>query len=352
MLLAPWPENRVLRRKDHPSGARSKTSMQVPSLVDSFAYRELELEERKRQEQGELEKLRIAQRDKELDLQQKKCSNFSNGVILKDHPKWKKVEMPKFYKSKQSSSKKSRTSENTSQGNSDSAHIGVNLNDEAADSEDVEAQEVPAPIGRDRAKKKGSSSGARSKNTVNWQREPELEERKRQEQGELEKLRIAQRDKELDLQQKMVSSKKRKLIGGDVALSSDVEPVQRKRRKYQEDQQPIKKNDKEFVEPWTIEEEIALCKAFIAKSEDSVQGNGKKTAGFWREVAERFHEEMDEDKRSYDSVNCKWKNRIRPKVSPFCEIYNSVRDRHQSGSCDNTVYQEAELEYRTIYNAL
>ncbi|GKC17416.1 hypothetical protein Tco_1014198 [Tanacetum coccineum] len=145
--------------------------------------------------------------------------------------------MPKFYKSKQSSSKKSRTSENTSQGNSDLAHIGVNLNDEAPDSEDVEAQEVPAPIGRDRAKKKGSSSGARSETLIAGdhslvdallskftmtatpfftlrkessseylqikERELELEERKRQEQGELERLRIAQRDKELDLQQKM-----------------------------------------------------------------------------------------------------------------------------------------------------
>ncbi|GKA70009.1 glutathione S-transferase T3-like protein [Tanacetum coccineum] len=130
----------------------------------------------------------------------------------------------------------------------------------------------------------------------------------------------------------------------------EVEPVKPK-RKYTRRSKPTKKNDKEFVEPWTIEEEIALCKAFVAKSEDSVQGNGKKAAGFWREVAERFHEEMGEDKRSYDSVNCKWKNRIRPKVSQFCEIYNSVRDRHQSGSCDNTVYQEAELEYRTIYNA-
>ncbi|GJZ79744.1 hypothetical protein Tco_0644581 [Tanacetum coccineum] len=130
--------------------------------------------------------------------------------------------MPKFYKSKQSSSKKSRTSENTSQGNSDSAHIDVNLNDEAADSEDVEAQEVPAPIGRDRAKKKGSSSGARSETSIAGdpslvdallskfimaampfftqrkessseylrikERELELEERKRQEQGELERL--------------------------------------------------------------------------------------------------------------------------------------------------------------------
>ncbi|GKB73087.1 ribonuclease H-like domain-containing protein [Tanacetum coccineum] len=166
-----------------------------------------------------------------------KWKNRIRPKILKDHPKWKKVEMPKFYKSKQSSSKKSRTSENTSQGNSDSAHIGVNLNDEAADSEDVEAQEVPAPIGRDRAKKKGSSSGARSETSIAGdpslvdallskftmaatpfftqrkessseylrikERELELEERKRQEQGELERLRIAQRDKELDLQQKM-----------------------------------------------------------------------------------------------------------------------------------------------------
>ncbi|GKA49125.1 hypothetical protein Tco_0742083, partial [Tanacetum coccineum] len=98
-------------------------------------------------------------------------------------------------------------------------------------------------------------------------------------------------------------------------------------------------------------EEIALCKAWVAKSKDSVEGNGKKAAGFWTEVADHFHEEMGEDKRSYDFVNCKWKNRIRPKVSQFYEIYNSVRDRHQSGSCDNTVYQEAELEYRIIYSA-
>ncbi|GJS00326.1 hypothetical protein Tco_0316834 [Tanacetum coccineum] len=57
------------------------------------------------------------------------------------------------------------TSETTSQGNSDSAHIGLNLNDEAADSEDVYVQEV-APMGRDRAKKKASSSGARLKTSI------------------------------------------------------------------------------------------------------------------------------------------------------------------------------------------
>ncbi|GJT08784.1 hypothetical protein Tco_0843246 [Tanacetum coccineum] len=94
-----------------------------------------------------------------------------------------------------------------SQGNSDSVHIGLDLNDEAADSEDVDVQEV-APIGRDRTKKKASSSGAHSETSIAGDsslvdRELELEDQKRRELGELERLKIAQRDKELDLQQKM-----------------------------------------------------------------------------------------------------------------------------------------------------
>ncbi|GJT16616.1 hypothetical protein Tco_0875322 [Tanacetum coccineum] len=72
------------------------------------------------------------------------------------------------------------------------------------------------------------------------------------------------------------------------SLVEEVEPVQPK-QKYTRRSKPTKKNDKEFVEPWTIEDEIALCKAFAAKSEDSVEGNGKKAA---------------------------W---IRPKVSQFCD---------------------------------
>ncbi|GJY42881.1 ribonuclease H-like domain-containing protein [Tanacetum coccineum] len=72
----------------------------------------------------------------------------------------------------------------------------------------------------------------------------------------------------------------------------------------------------------------------------SVKGNGKKAAGFWREVAERFHEEMGEDKRSYDSVNCKWKNRIRPKS--LNEVLHQLAEDglkkkgSSSGACSET----------------
>ncbi|GJY20108.1 hypothetical protein Tco_0392674 [Tanacetum coccineum] len=136
----------------------------------------------------------------------------------------------------------------------------------------------------------------------------------------------------------------------DDSLVEEVATVKPK-RKYTRRRQPIKKSDKEFVEPWTIEDDVALCKAWVSASENNIEGNGKNTSGFWTEVTEYFHKEMGEHKRSYDSVNCKWKNRIRPKVNQFCEIYNSVKDRHQSGACDTTIYQESEIEYRTIFNA-
>ncbi|GJY44563.1 hypothetical protein Tco_0432776, partial [Tanacetum coccineum] len=68
----------------------------------------------------------------------------------------------------------------------------------------------------------------------------------------------------------------------------DVAPV-KPRRKYTRRRQPLKKSDKEFVEPWTIEEEVALCKAWVSASKDSIEGNGKKASGFWMEVTEYFH---------------------------------------------------------------
>nr|GEV74417.1 hypothetical protein [Tanacetum cinerariifolium] len=90
-------------------------------------------------------------------------------------------------------------------------------------------------------------------------------------------------------------------------LVKEVVPVKPK-RKYTRRRQPLKKSDKEF---------------------------GLK------EVTEYFHKKMGEQKRSYDSVNCKWKDRIRLKVSQCCEIYNSVKDRHQTDSKDVDVQEVA-----------
>ncbi|GJW45195.1 glutathione S-transferase T3-like protein [Tanacetum coccineum] len=75
--------------------------------------------------------------------------------ILKEHPAWKQVEMPAFYAKQNSGSKKVKTSETTS----DSAQGGLNLNEDAAGS-DEEVREV-RPMGQDQAMKKKSSTSSR-----------------------------------------------------------------------------------------------------------------------------------------------------------------------------------------------
>ncbi|GKA66249.1 hypothetical protein Tco_0766057 [Tanacetum coccineum] len=72
--------------------------------------------------------------------------------VLKDHPVWKDVEMPYFYKSQ--GRKKSKTSETTS----GSASGGLNLNKEA--DEAVEETQEFRPMGRDRAKAKKKAAGS------------------------------------------------------------------------------------------------------------------------------------------------------------------------------------------------
>nr|GEV92523.1 hypothetical protein [Tanacetum cinerariifolium] len=46
--------------------------------------------------------------------------------------------------------------------------------------------------------------------------------------------------------------------------------------------QSAKKNDKDVSEPWTPQEEVALCRAWVDVPENSKEGNAKKSAGFGR----------------------------------------------------------------------
>nr|GEZ13010.1 hypothetical protein [Tanacetum cinerariifolium] len=116
------------------------------------------------------------------------------------------------------------TSETTSQCNSDSAHVSLGLNDIATDSDDVEVQEV-RPMGRDKAKKKRSLFGARLESLVAGdpglvdallKRELEMEDQMRQEQGELERLKLAQKDKEIELQQRMFEFQQQQKFEEDI----------------------------------------------------------------------------------------------------------------------------------------
>ncbi|GKB57607.1 hypothetical protein Tco_0913793 [Tanacetum coccineum] len=141
----------------------------------------------------------------DLDVYHKACAEYKRMYksgftlehcynILKDHPGWKDVEMPYFYKSQ--GRKKSKTSETTS----GSASGGLNLIEEA--DEDVEETQEFRPMSCDRAKAKkkavGSSCGGSSL-FVDLSRELSIREAEAREIAQLkrEKLEIQRRTLEL-----------------------------------------------------------------------------------------------------------------------------------------------------------
>ncbi|GKA94256.1 hypothetical protein Tco_0816294 [Tanacetum coccineum] len=85
----------------------------------------------------------------------------------------------------------------------------------------------------------------------------------------------------------------------------------------------------------TTDEEVALCKAWCHVSENSVRGNAMKNRGFWGEVIETV------EKKGYDAITNKWKNRVPPRIDTFCVIIDNVERRNESGSCDLTVYKKS-----------
>ncbi|GJW48768.1 hypothetical protein Tco_0080414, partial [Tanacetum coccineum] len=86
---------------------------------------------------------------------------------------------------------------------------------------------------------------------------------------------------------------------------SPVEEVAPVKRKYVRKRQPAKKNDKDVNEPWTPDEEAALCKAWINTSENNKDGNGKKTNGFWMEGQLLWKTVL-----SWRTVECKFNGKI------------------------------------------
>ncbi|GKF44013.1 hypothetical protein Tco_0130565 [Tanacetum coccineum] len=73
-----------------------------------------------------------------------------------------------------------------------------------------------------------------------------------------------------------------------------------------------------------MQEEIALCKGWLAVSENSKQGNSRKFSGFWCEVLSYIESKIGQyGKRTYDMVIGKWKT-VRPAVVRFCGVYNNI----------------------------
>ncbi|GKA84605.1 putative reverse transcriptase domain-containing protein [Tanacetum coccineum] len=97
----------------------------------------------------------------------------------------------------------------------------------------------------------------------------------------------------------------------------------------------------------TMQEEIALCKGWLAVSENSKQGNSRKSSGFWCEVLSYIESKTGHyGKRTYDMVIGKWKT-VRPAVVRFCGVYNNImRMGPESGAGDEDYVQKAMIHYQ------
>ncbi|GJR01549.1 hypothetical protein Tco_0524533 [Tanacetum coccineum] len=63
----------------------------------------------------------------------------------------------------------------------------------------------------------------------------------------------------------------------------------------------VQRDDAPSQTPWTMEEEIALCKGWLAVSENSKQGNSRKSSGFWCELLSYIESKTGQyEKRTYD----------------------------------------------------
>ncbi|GKC60850.1 putative reverse transcriptase domain-containing protein [Tanacetum coccineum] len=77
--------------------------------------------------------------------------------ILKDHPKWQEIALPKF--STGSGGSKRHKSSGSNSFSTDSGEASINLNTNVGDNDEDEVQEVQRPEGRDKARAAGKKKG-------------------------------------------------------------------------------------------------------------------------------------------------------------------------------------------------
>ncbi|GJU62000.1 glutathione S-transferase T3-like protein [Tanacetum coccineum] len=124
-------------------------------------------------------------------------------------------------------------------------------------------------------------------------------------------------------------------------------PTKKKKATRNRQKRMVQSDDAPRQTPWTMQEEIALCKGWLAVSENSKQGNLRKSSGFWYEVLSYIESKTGHyGKRTYDMVIGKWKT-VRPVVVRFCGVYNNImRMGPESGVGEEDYVQKAMIHYQ------
>ncbi|XP_076937006.1 glutathione S-transferase T3-like [Bidens hawaiensis] len=100
---------------------------------------------------------------------------------------------------------------------------------------------------------------------------------------------------------------------------------------------------------WKDDEEAALAQAWIDTSEDSVLGDGKRTAIFWAEICDKFFEIIGRGRyRGDDSVSNKWKAMVL-KMNHFSAFHTRLKNNRGSGTNDADLLKDMLKQYKRLH---
>ncbi|GJX05357.1 hypothetical protein Tco_0191273 [Tanacetum coccineum] len=104
----------------------------------------------------------------------------------------------------------------------------------------------------------------------------------------------------------------------------------------------VQSDDAPRQTPWTMQEEIALCKGWLAVSENSKQGNSRKSSGFWCEVLSYIQN------RALRKTNVRYGDRKMEDGAPDRGSEGSSKRHKSTGSSSfNTESGEASINLNT-----
>ena len=94
-------------------------------------------------------------------------------------------------------------------------------------------------------------------------------------------------------------------------------------------------------QPWNMEDDKRLAKAWLTISCDPIVGNGQSERQLWKRIAEYYNKHRRssvERKASHCKNHWYW---MMPTVNAFNQIYNKLLDEHHSGWSDDQLKEHA-----------
>ncbi|KAF8725595.1 hypothetical protein HU200_020134 [Digitaria exilis] len=99
---------------------------------------------------------------------------------------------------------------------------------------------------------------------------------------------------------------------------------------------------------WNQEDDLRLVSSWLKNSNDPVLGNGKKSARYWKDIADEYNKHAPQGQKR-TAVQCKehW-NKIIPHINKFNGIYNDICSTYSSGQSEDQLMEKVRAKYKRV----